>query len=155
MKNIARLVPLLPLTLITACGGSDSDSETTNDTQNQALIFPSTYAKSAAGSLWPDEDGLIYNREAVIPPQCYTKHEATYNPCMTCHQSYTFGSRPNQMDDSALQAEYAFSQIGETNHWTNLFEDRSEAVSQISDQEVIDSIYTDNYSTLVEPKKIS
>lgn len=151
MKNIAVLVPLLPLTLITACGGgSGNDSEATNNTQNQALIFPSTYPKAVAGPLWPEEDGLIYNREAVVPPQCYTKHEATYNPCMTCHQSYTYGSRPNQMDDSALQAEYSFSEVGVTNHWTNLFEDRSDAVSQISDQEVIDYIYTDNYSTLIE-----
>ncbi|MEW8585041.1 MAG: hypothetical protein AB2531_04690, partial [Candidatus Thiodiazotropha sp.] len=75
---------------------------------------------------------------------------ATHNPCMICHQTYTFGSRPNYMDDKALQAEYSFSEVGVTNHWQNLFEDRSEAVSGISDQEVIDYIYTDNYSTLVE-----
>jgi len=29
----------------------------------------------------------LYNREAVIPPQCYTKTEGVNNPCYTCHQT--------------------------------------------------------------------
>ncbi|MES9853258.1 MAG: hypothetical protein ABW170_15690 [Candidatus Thiodiazotropha sp. L084R] len=150
MKVIFSIIPLVLLALFTACGGSGDSSDTQSDTQNQSLIFPSSYEKSTAGTLRPVETGLLYNQEAIVPPQCYTKHEATHNPCMTCHQSYTFGSRPNTMDDGALQAEYSFSEVGVTNHWQNLFEDRSEAVSQITDQEVIDYIYTDNYSTLLE-----
>lgn len=138
-------MPLVAATL-SACGGSSGNS----DSQIQSLIFPTSYEKSPAGYLRPEESGLVYNLEAIVPPQCYTRHEATHNPCMICHQTYPFGSRPNYMDDKALQAEYSFSEVGVTNHWQNLFEDRSEAVSGISDQEVIDYIYTDNYSTLVE-----
>jgi hypothetical protein len=69
---------------------------------------------------------------------------------MTCHQTYPFGSRPNSMNDGGLQAEYAFSDLGETNHWQNLFEDRSAAVAAISHQDVIDYIYMNNYTTLIE-----
>ncbi|PUB86534.1 MAG: hypothetical protein B6D77_09950 [gamma proteobacterium symbiont of Ctena orbiculata] len=146
MKHIHMFLMTVVFAALTACGGSSSDS----DTQNQSLVFPTSYAKSPAGDLRPEETGVVYNLEAIVPPQCYTKHEATHNPCMICHQTYTFGSRPNYMSDKALQAEYSFSEIGVTNHWQNLFEDRSDAVSQISDQEVIDYIYTDNYSTLIE-----
>ncbi|MEW8418222.1 MAG: hypothetical protein AB2690_13330, partial [Candidatus Thiodiazotropha endolucinida] len=146
MKRTISIISPIVFVLATACGGSDSDS----DRQNQALTFPTSYEKSVAGNLRPEETGLVYNLEAIVPPQCYTKHEATYNPCLTCHQTYTFGSRPNFMNDKALQAEYSFSEIGVSNHWQNLFEDRSEAVSQISDQDVIGYLYTDNYSTLIE-----
>jgi hypothetical protein len=54
------------------------------------------------------------------------------------------------MNDGSLQSEYAFSDLGITNHWLNLFEDRRPAMKTISDQDVIDYIYTDNYSTLIE-----
>ncbi|MCG8489600.1 MAG: hypothetical protein MI756_19185 [Chromatiales bacterium] len=150
MKHLLSIIPLASLALLTACGGSSNDSDTQGGSQSQTLVFPSSHDKAPAGALRPEETGLVYNQEAIVPPQCYTKHEATYNPCLTCHQSYTFGSRPNHMEDSALQSEYSFSEIGVTNHWQNLFEDRSEAVSRITDQEVIDYIYTDNYSTLIE-----
>ncbi|MEJ2619014.1 MAG: hypothetical protein P8163_01870 [Candidatus Thiodiazotropha sp.] len=150
MRAVISIIPLISALSVSGCGGSNNDSDRQNDDQNQALIFPSEYLKSPAGTLRPEETGLIYNQEASVPPQCYTRHEATYNPCMTCHQSYTFGSRPNAMNDGALQAEYSFSEIGVTNHWKNLFEDRSEAVAKITDQAVIDYTYTDNYSTLIE-----
>ncbi|MEW8412038.1 MAG: hypothetical protein AB2728_02935 [Candidatus Thiodiazotropha sp.] len=146
MKHTVILLMPVVLAILSACGSSSSDS----DPQTQSLVFPTGYESSPAGALRPEESGLVYNLEAIVPPQCYTRHEATYNPCLICHQTYTFGSRPNYMDDKALQAEYSFSDIGVTNHWRNLFEDRSEAVSRISDQEVIDYIYTDNYSTLIE-----
>ncbi|MEW8278170.1 MAG: hypothetical protein AB2719_08290 [Candidatus Thiodiazotropha sp.] len=146
MKHTIILLMPVVLAILSACGSSSSDS----DPQTQSLVFPTGYESSPAGALRPEESGLVYNLEAIVPPQCYTRHEATYNPCLICHQTYTFGSRPNYMDDKALQAEYSFSDIGVTNHWRNLFEDRSEAVSRISDQEVIDYIYTDNYSTLIE-----
>ena len=139
---------LFSLTLAACGGGSSSDSGSGTDLGN--LNFPTSLTKTTAGTLRPVETGTSYNKEAVVPPQCYTRHEATYNPCMTCHQTYPFGDRPNTMNDGGLQFEYAFSDIGVTNHWLNLFEDRSAAVAAISDQEVIDYIYTDNYSTLIE-----
>ncbi|MCG7935858.1 MAG: hypothetical protein JAY68_14525, partial [Candidatus Thiodiazotropha taylori] len=150
MKAVFSIIPILVMVSLSGCGGSSSNSDNQSGDQNLSLSFPSDYGKSPAGTLRPEETGLVYNQEAIVPPQCYTRHEALHNPCMTCHQSYAFGSRPNSMDDAALQAEYSFSEIGVTNHWQNLFEDRSEAVAQISDQEVIDYIYTDNYTTLIE-----
>ena len=106
-----------------------------------------------ASRLRPEEDGQTYNPEAVIPPQCYTKHEGTFTPCMTCHQSYPWGSRPNSMSDVGLQSAYLFSDQGMTNHWENLFEDRTQAMAEISDQQVLDYINTDNYSPLIEQLK--
>ena len=101
----------------------------------------------------PKTRTTTYNPEAVIPPQCYTKHEANYNPCITCHQSYTFLSRPNAMNDLGLQMEYAFSEAGLTNHWQNLFEDRRERINQIGDNEILNYINTDNYSPLIRQLK--
>lgn len=87
------------------------------------------------------------NEEAPIPPQCYTKTEGHFNPCYVCHQHPVEG-RENVMADGHQQLAYNFSDIGETNHWINLFEDRSKAVAAISDAEILAWIDTDNYSAL-------
>ena len=71
---------------------------------------------------------MTFNPEAPVPPQCYTRTEGRFNPCYVCHQDPMPG-RENTLADGALQTEYAFSDVGVTNHWTNLFEDRSSAVS--------------------------
>ncbi len=89
----------------------------------------------------------VFNAEAVIPPQCYTKTAGQFNPCYVCHQN-PIPDRENKMADGDLQLEYSFSDVGMTNHWRNLFEDRSERVAQISDEEIDRWINTDNYSTL-------
>lgn len=89
----------------------------------------------------------MYNREAIIPPQCYTRTEGTFNPCYVCHQNARAGSE-NTMNDGPLQREYSFSEIGVTNHWKNLFEDRTAAVASISDAQILDWIDDDNYSAL-------
>lgn len=141
------------LVLLSACS-SDSNDENSSAVQDDVVLasieFPPTIGVSTKGQIRPVESLTIYNKEALIPPQCYTKHENQYNPCMVCHQTYDYGSRPNSMEDGLLQAEYAFSDVGTTNHWSNLFEDRSLLITQISDQEVIDYINVDNYSTLIE-----
>ncbi|QSQ18603.1 hypothetical protein JY651_24860 [Pyxidicoccus parkwayensis] len=87
----------------------------------------------------------VLNREAPIPSVCYTKTEGVSNPCWTCH---TGGVGANVMGDSALQAEYAFSDVGQTNQWTNLFTDRSAVMADISDEEVLRYIRGDNYAPL-------
>ncbi|HEX5751379.1 MAG TPA: hypothetical protein VFZ09_34460 [Archangium sp.] len=124
-----------------------------------AFIAPALLAVLAAGALVgrrPAYDPLaqaravgmrIENREAPIPSMCYTKTDGVANPCWTCH---TGGVGLNGMDDAALQSEYAFSDVGMTNHWTNLFADRSAAVARISDDEVLAYIREDNYSPLRE-----
>ncbi|PON16768.1 hypothetical protein C2W62_16665 [Candidatus Entotheonella serta] len=89
----------------------------------------------------------VYNREAIIPPQCYTRTEGTYNPCYVCHQDAIKG-RENVMNDGDLQVAYSFSDMGMKNHWQNLFEDRSERVAKISDADILDYIRQDNYSEL-------
>ena len=89
----------------------------------------------------------VYNPEAIIPPQCYTRTEGTFNPCYVCHQRAIPG-RENTMNDDDLQAAYSFSDVGMTNHWRNLFEDRSEAVAAISDAAIRAWVAEDNYSAL-------
>lgn len=91
----------------------------------------------------------VYNREAPIPPQCYTRTEGRHNPCYVCHQSAR-DDHENLMDDGGLQIAYAFSELGERNHWSNLFEDRTARVEAISDVEIDQWVATDNYSGLPE-----
>lgn len=89
----------------------------------------------------------LSNAEAVVPPQCYTRTETLNNPCYVCHQDAIDG-RENVMNDADLQEAYSFSDVGMTNHWKNLFEDRSARVGKISDKEIMDWIRGDNYSEL-------
>ncbi|NDR56267.1 hypothetical protein [Aliiruegeria sabulilitoris] len=92
--------------------------------------------------------GRIYNPEAPVPPQCYTRIEGRHNPCYVCHQGNDDRTRTNFMQDGDLQAEYAFSEAGLTNHHVNLFVDRSADVAAISDAEILDWTRSDNYSDL-------
>lgn len=103
--------------------------------------------------LFPEESNKAYNKEAVIPPQCYTKHEGQFNPCMTCHQNYPNGSRSNFMFDADLQSSYDFSDYGFTNRWDNLFEDRRDRITNISDDEIKTYIDQDNYTPLIASLK--
>ena len=91
----------------------------------------------------------VRNREAIIPPQCYTRTEGTHNPCYVCHQNH-IPDRENIMNDAHLQVAYSFSDVGLTNHWGNLFEDRRERVADISDPEILEWVDTDNYSELAD-----
>lgn len=93
----------------------------------------------------------VYNRESVIPPQCYTQTNGVNNPCYVCHQNYR-ADRENTMNDGDLQIAYSFSDKGMTNHWKNLFQDRTQAIAAISDQAIIDWITQDNYTEL--PKRL-
>lgn len=85
------------------------------------------------------------NFEATVPPACYTKTSGISNPCWVCH---TTGHRENHLVDFRLQEEYAFSDVALTNHWSHLFEDRSEAMEEISDDEIRAWIAGDNYTPL-------
>lgn len=87
----------------------------------------------------------IEHREAGIPSQCYTKTEGRSNPCYTCHTGVHF---PNDMNDWLLQVEYAFSEEGSENHWTNLFKDRREKAESYSEAEVFAYVRADNYAAL-------
>ena len=89
----------------------------------------------------------VFNKEAIIPPQCYTKTEGQHNPCYVCHQN-AVPQRENTMNDGDLQLAYSFSDVGMTNHWNNLFEDRSSDVAAISDQAIMEWVNQENYSEL-------
>jgi len=97
----------------------------------------------------------VYNAEAAIPPQCYTKTEGRHNPCYTCHQVYDrrLRDRLNQLDDGGLQGSYTFSEVGVENHWTNLFVDRRKWVESISDGAIQTYVAQENFSTLDERLK--
>ncbi len=99
---------------------------------------------------------LTSNREAPVPPMCYTDISdgvtaagqfGQHNPCYVCHQDH-IPNRENLQNDRDLQEAYSFSDAGLTNHWFNLFEDRSSRVNAISDQEILDWIDDDNYTEL-------
>ena len=51
----------------------------------------------------------VYNPEAIVPPQCYTRTESKHNPCYVCHQSAIPG-RENTMNDAVIQSAYSFSE---------------------------------------------
>ena len=89
----------------------------------------------------------LYNAEAVVPPMCYTRTDIRNNSCYVCHQDGIDG-RENVMNDGDLQEAYSFSDLGMTNHWKNLFEDRTARIAAISDAEILDYIAEDNYSEL-------
>ncbi len=90
---------------------------------------------------------MMFNRETPIPPQCYTDSNSVHNPCYVCHQDEIPG-RENTKNDRELQEAYSFSDQGLTNHWFNLFEDRSARVNAISDQDILAYIDQDNYTEL-------
>jgi len=121
------------LILQTACSDNDATPNVFSETQSQEFSA-SDYA----------EHNEIYNPEAVIPPQCYTKTEGKHNPCYVCHQSYKDRDRSNQMQDGTLQGSYEFSEVGLTNSWKNLFIDRSNMIQEISDQTILEYINQDN-----------
>lgn len=91
----------------------------------------------------------MQNREAVIPPQCYTRTEGQYNPCYVCHQTHPDGTRTNLMADGVIQGLYIFSDFGETNRWSNLFKDRSAAIAEVSDAAILEYVREDNYQALL------
>jgi len=87
----------------------------------------------------------ISNVLAHIPPQCYTRTDGVSNPCWVCH---TTRNNRNLADDWELQSNYVLNQMGRTNHWTGLFEDRRAAIADISDAAINRYIKADNYTPL-------
>lgn len=136
-----------PVTSIRESGSTSPISSDQRPLHTQILDWLRT--NSAILPKVPDDHPVstVYNREAIVPPQCYTRTEGVFNPCYVCHQDSIPG-RENQMNDGDLQEAYSFSDLGMTNHWRNLFEDRTERVAKISDSDILDYISQDNYSEL-------
>ena len=143
MKKIAALA--VALLTIAAC--SESDIATKVESQ---VSYPYQEGDDIPAMAYIEHDE-VYNPEAVIPPQCYTKTESVNNPCYACHQSYDFAEmRPNQMGDGSLQGNYEFSDVGLTNSWKNLFIDRRAMIEEIADDFIQDYVNTDNYQPALE-----
>ena len=120
------------------------DSGATEPTSPAGPATPGGYDPLALARA---ELGKLGNREAPIPPQCYTKTEGRANPCWVCHAPARF---PNAMVDWDLQGAYSFSDAGKTNAWTNLFVDRRAEVAAIDDATILAWIRADNYTGLRE-----
>ncbi|MDQ8201871.1 hypothetical protein [Pelagicoccus sp. SDUM812003] len=148
--------PLLPALCLASCLFlSPSVASTDSQDPYERLI---QMLRSSGDVIPPKLQGHpvanLYNREAIVPPQCYTRTEGYFNPCYVCHQE-EIPDRENTMNDDDLQADYSFSDLGKTNHWKNLFEDRSERTASISDEEILAYINDDNYSELADRLVVS
>lgn len=161
MKTINVIVSVMAILLLSACGENANQesnvtiAEEANSTSLESNEEPSDFLKQDAEfvkeiiSASVSSQSNMFNREAVIPPQCYTKTDGHFNPCYTCHQFATPGEgRANWMSDGELQGDYGFSDLGVTNHWLNLFEDRTSRIEAMSDQYIDQYVDEDNYSSL-------
>lgn len=136
MTNIyIKLLPLFVISIFSAC------DNTTN--KSVSLITPTEHNYSTRVDI---KNRFLYNPSAYTPSQCYTKTEdeqgRVHNPCFNCHISSV---EPNYFDDWDLQKEYSFKDFAQKNHWTNLFKDRTEAVSDINDSEILNYVRKSNY----------
>jgi len=143
-RAFQRAFPLAAVTVLAAASAFLAarwlDARTS--TAEQKRILAASYDPL---ELARTREGKLDHREAGIPPQCYTKTERTSNSCYTCH---TDGHYPNSMIDFRLQAEYAFSEEGQRNHFSNLFLDHRKAMADMSDAWVLSYVRADNYAAL-------
>ncbi|MDI1443064.1 hypothetical protein [Polyangium sp. 6x1] len=103
----------------------------------EGLYDPLARAREAAGR--------VENPEASVPPLCYTKTGGASNPCWVCHTS---AHGPNVRADAHLQEAYAFSDAALTNHYENLFVDRSAEIALVPDEAILAYVREDNYTPL-------
>lgn len=113
------------------------------------IVLLCTFVMTLSASVYANNghQETVYNKEAVIPPQCYTKTESRFNPCYVCHQSYPENAKRNKQNDGELQGVYAFSDLGTTNQWHNLFASKAAKV-KLTDAEIQEYIAVDNYEAL-------
>jgi hypothetical protein len=123
----------------------------------RAALAAAMLSMAAAGSAVAANPGEMQdlrstnpaNPFAYIPPQCYTRTETSglvHNPCYACHIRST---EPNYVNDGDLQTHYDFADPALENHWSNLFVNRSAAMSTMSDADILSYVRSDNY----HPKK--
>ncbi len=159
MKYLVFLIFVTVSILSASCSVDNSGegiSKLTNEAVNEANKEQQVSAKQTIEPAYQPGDEIpaaayiehkeVYNPESVIPPQCYTKTDGVNNPCYVCHQTATDPKSPNFMYDGALQGDYQFSDVGMSNSWKNLFKDRREDISAISDEDIESWVVQDNYS---------
>ena len=143
--------------VLIGCEGKETSLSSTQYQSTQDKSIQSKPANTEQGATAEDDyqplalarakKGQVSNSEAVIPPQCYTKTDGQFNPCWVCHVEQT---PRNHKADWQLQTAYAFSDLGLTNHWENLFKDFSSVTATISDDDMLAYIRQDNYSAFKE-----
>lgn len=145
MKRTCVLGLMLCLALF-GCDGSSDSSDSDDPAPGGGVETPDATDpgdETVDNSL---KSKVLQNQAPYLPPQCYTQTVArsgdVYNSCYTCH---TRGLRPDFINDNDLQLEFAFPAYAEENHWTNLFKDRSAAVREIGDDEILTYIRESNY----------
>jgi hypothetical protein len=122
-----------------------------------AMLLGSLLGTLAACSPFQDDGGVDLSRRelsnslAYVPPQCFTRTQdkpgqTAQNPCYVCHAE---AREPNFLHQPELQLSYALPQVragkGIVNDWTNLFQDRRDAIAKITDSDMLDYVQTDNY----------
>ncbi len=127
---------------------ADDSNDSDSTLQERAEYTDRMYVIKSGSSFDFGSSQTLVNREAVVTPMCYTKHDEQYNPCYVCHQDKIPDGHANKMDDGYLQNEYRFSDFGRNNHWSNLFKDRSGDVAKISDATIDAYVNTQNYTDL-------
>ena len=132
---------LVSAILLSGCGSSN-DSEEISDV-NDTVVSDDT---SDVNNSFFTDTHAVHNKAAYIPSQCYTKtvddENRVHNPCFACHINSV---EPNYINDPDLQEEYAMSEYSKVNRFTNLFKDRTQEVTDISDSEILTYIRKDNY----------
>lgn len=141
--------------LIISCfensSGDKNKAENSNSLPSAAIHTSSSLQKNAMaqnlkfGTLDTLTGDISNNPVAYIPPQCYTRpttDEKTYNPCYVCHTS---SKEPNFLNDIDVQLNYNFPETGLTNNWLNVFKDRSQKISALSDEKITRYVKQDNY----------
>lgn len=131
---------------ITGCqSSSDNESLVSEQEDSVEVSFPNV-SKDNPLEVDLKSNAVVNNRSAYVASQCYTKTKGTdnkiHNPCFSCH---TQGEVPNYLDDSEFQLLYDFRDYSRTNRYTNLFRDRTEEVSAISDDSIMAYIKESNY----------
>ncbi len=133
MQTAKLMVLLGILAAATGCSGSGTAATTAS-------------TAVTAGAATDLRSKVVVNEAAYIPAMCWTKTEDTagvvHNPCFSCH---TASAEPNYNNDQALQQSYDFPEYARTNHWSNLFKDRSTQVADISDSDILAYIRASNY----------
>ena len=89
---------------------------------------------------------IVNTAGSYIPSMCYSKtileNEKQQNPCYACHIQ---GIAPNFINTTHLQLQLDFPPDMRKNPYSNLFKDRSEQVSKLSQGELLNYIRTSNY----------
>lgn len=123
------------------------------ETELLSGLQPSVAARqlrAAADDHLDIRDRTLNNPIAYIVSQCFTKTQdeagKLRTPCFSCHVP---SQAPNYIDDGDVQLGYDFpGEAGEVvrNPWVNLFQDRTNAVAAIPDQDILAYVRQSNYA---------